>query len=377
MFEKSKQNQLVVLVFDIDFGNDDEGTLFHNNHINLPGLSLYPVLHDLCLNYNIICVTKRQFLINKNIYKFNILLGFSYEGKKKNISFFLQNGIVPYIVFTGEAPLSAKLFYKSINKTVDNFRYYFGFKGSFNLLSNINKKKFKDFYWPNTEIYQSGLNWKNRRLITFISSAKFKMPANFNNIFSRNLRYLRYFTNNLISLFEKKYDFGEDLIPFRLMAIVYFSKYKNFQLFGKGWEFVKKYDKFLSNIQFYHQPLPLTHKSPEISKSRFTLCFENSNYSGYITEKVFDIMLSGSVPIWKGCKEIYDYIPSNCFIDISNFATFDDLYLFLNNMDEALWNSYIKNIYNYLNSDNYRIFTADYFSSEVITLIKNDYTIQE
>ena len=61
----------------------------------------------------------------------------------------------------------------------------------------------------------------------------------------------------------------------------------------------------------------------------------------YVTEKIYDIMSAKSVPIYSGAPNIHEHIPSSCFIDYHQFNSFERLYDFLINMDDATYQSYI------------------------------------
>ena len=46
-----------------------------------------------------------------------------------------------------------------------------------------------------------------------------------------------------------------------------------------------------------------------ISHYKFTLAFENSDDDYYITEKLYQPLMMGSVPIFRGCKQVLDFAP--------------------------------------------------------------------
>ena len=50
------------------------------------------------------------------------------------------------------------------------------------------------------------------------------------------------------------------------------------------------------------------------SKYRFIICFENSNTPGYITEKIFNVFLAKSIPIYDGASDIGLFINPKAFI---------------------------------------------------------------
>lgn len=63
------------------------------------------------------------------------------------------------------------------------------------------------------------------------------------------------------------------------------------------------------------------NKSDVYGRYSFALCYENMAMSGYITEKIFDALFSGCVPIYWGAPNISDFIPADCFIDRREFST--------------------------------------------------------
>jgi hypothetical protein len=57
-----------------------------------------------------------------------------------------------------------------------------------------------------------------------------------------------------------------------------------------------------------------------ISRYRFTLAFENSICKDYVTEKFFDPLIAGSVPVYLGAPNVEDFAPGdNCYIDATRF----------------------------------------------------------
>lgn len=50
------------------------------------------------------------------------------------------------------------------------------------------------------------------------------------------------------------------------------------------------------------------------NKYKFIICFENSKTIGYITEKIFNVFLSKSIPIYDGDPKVSNFINKNSFI---------------------------------------------------------------
>lgn len=47
---------------------------------------------------------------------------------------------------------------------------------------------------------------------------------------------------------------------------------------------------------------------------KFIICCENSNSKGYVTEKIFNVLFTKSIPIYNGAPDIERYINPKCFI---------------------------------------------------------------
>ena len=57
---------------------------------------------------------------------------------------------------------------------------------------------------------------------------------------------------------------------------------------------------------------------------KFTIAFENSNLDGYITEKIINPILAGSIPIYWGTPQIKNHFNQKSFISVDNFPSIDD-----------------------------------------------------
>lgn len=93
-------------------------------------------------------------------------------------------------------------------------------------------------------------------------------------------------------------------------------------------------------------------KRQVLGKYRFAYCYENTTeIPGYITEKIFDVMMAGSVPIYIGHAAVGLRIPRECYVDRADFADDGALYDFISNMDEKTWGDYISAARRFLASD--------------------------
>ncbi|MDJ0796871.1 MAG: glycosyltransferase family 10 [Calothrix sp. MO_167.B12] len=90
------------------------------------------------------------------------------------------------------------------------------------------------------------------------------------------------------------------------------DKIKVGQSRGKGWR-----EKKIMILQQYN----------------FNLCFENTNWHHYCTEKIWDSIQGGCLPIYYGKgNSIYDDFPRNSFLDYSDFNSSDLLFDYIQNI---------------------------------------------
>lgn len=83
-------------------------------------------------------------------------------------------------------------------------------------------------------------------------------------------------------------------------------------IFGKNWKTDGK------NIKG-----EIWNKHVGLDDYKFSVCCENSYQKNYISEKFWDAILTDTIPIYMGCKNINDYIPQECFINLNGLSSTD------------------------------------------------------
>lgn len=86
-------------------------------------------------------------------------------------------------------------------------------------------------------------------------------------------------------------------------------------------------------------------KMDTITKYKFTIAFENAIARDYVTEKFYDPLIAGSVPVYLGASNIDDFAPGkNSFINASGWDSPESLgnYLLEVSRDDALYRSYFE-----------------------------------
>ncbi|MSM41250.1 MAG: hypothetical protein GJT30_16660 [Geobacter sp.] len=163
---------------------------------------------------------------------------------------------------------------------------------------------------------------------------------------------------------------------------------EKFELYGMGWAkpspafgFWPKAKRRIARLRsqlFGHKPFPSyrgeVHDKREVLKrSRFSYCYENTrDLSNYITEKIFDSLLAGCVPIYWGADNVTDYIPAGCFIDRRRFADTAAVHEFLVSISCEEYARYQSDIAEFLRGDNSRMFSSEYFVSTIVEQVTRD-----
>lgn len=203
------------------------------------------------------------------------------------------------------------------------------------------------------------LTWKenivDEKKYFYLPSAKVKLEKRTDqkNLFHR--KHLCLINRNLKSNYE-----GE-LYSLRRQIVYWYERNnpRNFDLFGYNW------DKYCFNFlgknihinSIFSKKLSVyrgisKNKFITLSNYKFSFCFENTNKSEYyLSEKIFDSFLSGTIPIYYGAPNVKKMIPAECFIDFRNFNSLKDLEIYIMNMQEGEYLNYVKNFNSFLNSN--------------------------
>ncbi len=216
-----------------------------------------------------------------------------------------------------------------VSPKVYNPSYTYAFGKVFVLWQDVvdNVRYFKFHYpQPRLSMIESEIPFKEKKLAALIAGNK-------NSVHAQSLYAGRL---DLIKFFEKVNPSALDL-------------------YGPGW------DGFLSWKGC------VSSKWETLKHYKFGFCYENMHSQrGYITEKIFDVMVSGCVPVYLGAVDITDYVPATCFVDRRSFSSNKELYTFLERMDESTHAGYLKAIRDFFASEEAKLFSVEHFAEEII-----------
>lgn len=183
-----------------------------------------------------------------------------------------------------------------------------------------------------------------------------------------------------------RYPCKSELYSKRVETYLWFEKHAplDFDLYGVGWEnppaksgmigrvISKLYNFFPMRSGVFRRCYKgkIVSKTDVLGDYKFAICYENyKGLKGYITEKIFDCMFSGCIPIYWGAENVLDYIPSECFIDRRNFKDEQSLYDFLKSMDAITFNTYQEKIAAFLDSQSAKKFYIENYVDKVSSVI--------
>ncbi len=75
--------------------------------------------------------------------------------------------------------------------------------------------------------------------------------------------------------------------------------------------------RYSDHLDFYGKGFrPINDKAEAINPYYFSICIENSNIDNYWTEKIADVFLGYTIPVYYGCRNINNYFSTESFFSI-------------------------------------------------------------
>ncbi len=125
---------------------------------------------------------------------------------------------------------------------------------------------------------------------------------------------------------------SRELYSTRIEAMVELAKQEVVDLYGQGWNRWWSREALWLPYWRNRSTLMSIYKGACASKFEvlqgyeFCLCFENMAMNGYITEKIFDCLYAGTIPLYLGAPDISRYIPSTVYVDCSKFTSWSAMW---------------------------------------------------
>jgi hypothetical protein len=239
-------------------------------------------------------------------------------------------GIPGALCSSGESPIVAWRFYSALPEVSAWYRNVCLWPGTRQRVAP--STHFEPLYWPYPDLKPTEFpDLPERGFLTLISSNKraFGWPEPLFDV-----RHPRFSSYRLRESWQasraRRGDpwLSTELYVDRLQAIRHFGMVGDFDLHGRGWaEPAAGADRATRAAirRSYRGEIPALEKLKVLERYEFCLCFENCAFPGYVTEKIFDCLVAGTIPVYLGAPDIADHVPRGAFIDYRDFADYAHL----------------------------------------------------
>jgi hypothetical protein len=93
---------------------------------------------------------------------------------------------------------------------------------------------------------------------------------------------------------------------------------------------------------------------------------------GWVTEKIFDCLVAGAIPIYLGAPDVEDWVDAECFIDARRFSGYDELRDYLLALSPAEIAAYREAGREYFGTERFKPFTKEAFAEIFLRILAED-----
>jgi len=265
-----------------------------------------------------------------------------------------------------ESPLVAHRAFHHLEEIVEASRATLTFSGAKALVANSDDVT--SINYPITPREPVVDDWENRDFLVMIASNKRLRPSFANVDLRRPYRSARVIASNVLAqTYRLRGSWSlPDLYETRLEAVRFFAGESGFRLFGKGWDGEGALAGRASSVYGGHAAV----KDETLRRFRFCLCFENTRFPGYITEKIFDCLFAGTIPVYLGAPDVARFLPAETFIDAAGFPTVAALRDYLRDVGPTQAAVYLEAARFFLSSADFHRFHESAFVAALIRQVK-------
>lgn len=291
----------------------------------------------------------------------------------------LEIGVSRSVLINLESPIFVTDLYLSLKQTSSCFDFCLGLWSSSpgeTLALNIMSARFPSYsnadrlsVTAGQPLIPASLDFHQKKMASMIVSKKYWRPVGPKHIFKNLAKPLF-----IGSAPHRRHQIRrKSLHDTRLRLISYFHTSGLVDVWGSGWDgsglpFPFNFDRRLRGFT----AAPTSGRDEKLrvmSSYRFALVAENTRYPGYVTEKIFDAFMSGTVPIYWGAPDIENFVPADCFIDGKEFESLSDLANFMRKMNEEEHRAFVEAGVKFLSSPEGYAHTFEDFGEKVAGLL--------
>ena len=243
-------------------------------------------------------------------------------------------GATPGVILCGESPLYARHFYENLGSYCAPFQHRILFSGAHAAAGGggVNHP----LYFPS---FHRGVNikllpWLERNFIAIVAANKYWRHGGLP------------WGQRLARAIAERRDRAEftwlsqhQLHDSRLELISHFTRSGRLDVYGAGWDRLghlpPHWQRELAHAVQADPSVHYADKHRLLGQYRFTFTLENFSFPGYVTEKIIDALVAGSIPVYLGAPDIEDFIPRGAFIDLRDFPSPQDLESHLSALSET------------------------------------------
>jgi hypothetical protein len=274
--------------------------------------------------------------------------------------------------FVPECPIVEPRLYRDLPAASRAFRRMYSFAGEEAMSEFLSEPlPFESFRFPYAfdDVHEPAWRREDRSFLTIINANK--VPRlDTRELYSERLR--------AVAFFEQKgeidlYGIGWDGPPFRVGEtgvpnVVRRAAY----LAERRWDRLRPNRDPLLTAARRAWRGQVASKSDTLCRYTFAICFENMVMQGWVTEKLFDCLVAGTIPVYLGAPDVERWVDPESFIDMRRFSSYEELRTYLRSLGPGEIAAYREAGRDYFRSDRFRPFTKQAFAEIFGRIVAED-----
>lgn len=274
--------------------------------------------------------------------------------------------------FVNECPIVEPRLFRTLDDAAPSFKRIYSFASAGAMEPFLSSKPVVRPYrypYPFAAVDERAWSYRERGLLAIINANKVPRLQNA-ELYSERLRAVASFARwGEIDLYGAgwagpPFRVGETWVPRGLRRLRYQAE--------SGWDRVRPRRNTPLDVARTVYRGAVASKVDTLSRYTFSICFENMAMEGWVTEKIFDCLRAGTVPVYLGAPDIESWVWPECFVDMRRFASYDELRDFLRSLSPAEIEAYREAGRDYFSSDEFRPFTKEAFAEIFAGIVRED-----
>ena len=271
-----------------------------------------------------------------------------------------------------ECPIVEPTLYADLHNAATHFRRMYSFAGDAEmrpfLRGQVAFRPFR-FPYPFDGVARGAWEHGDRGFLTIINGNK--VPRlDVRELYSERLRAVAYFEHRgEIDLYGVGWDgppfrIGETRVPRSVRRAAYLAE--------RRWGRLRpNRDQLLAAARRAWRGA-VASKFDTLCRYTYAICFENMSMEGWVTEKIFDCLVAGTIPVYLGAPDIERWVDPECFVDMRRFSGYEELREYLHALGPDEIAGYREAGREYFRSERFRPFTKQAFAEIFGQIVAED-----